>query len=217
VLIPSGATTIPSDASNQSILAGAGASVTFSATQHLTGLTIAPSATATLAVGGNRVLSTSSLNLASSANLNLADNDLIIHNAPFTTIRNLVLQGFGNTTGITSSTSNGSQILAMFDNSLVGASNWNGEPLTSSSIVGKYTYFGDMNLDGQVSGDDYTVIDANLSTTPPAGLAWLAGDANLDGTITGDDYTVIDANLGLGTGMPLAASRIGRRNLDLLA
>jgi len=41
------------------------------------------------------------------------------------------------------------------------------------------------------------VIDANLNTTPLAGLAWLAGDANMDGVITGDDYTVIDANLGL--------------------
>jgi hypothetical protein len=53
------------------------------------------------------------------------------------------------------------------------------------------TYFGDANIDGQVTGDDYTVIDANLNTTPLAGLAWLSGDMNLDGSVTGDDYTVI--------------------------
>ena len=64
-------------------------------------------------------------------------------------------------------------------------------------------------MDGQVSGDDYTVIDANLNTTPAAGLAWLSGDANLDGAVTGDDYTVIDANLGLGVGNPLAPEALG--------
>jgi hypothetical protein len=65
-----------------------------------------------------------------------------------------------------------------------------------------------MNIDGQVTGDDYTVIDASLNTDPVPGLEWLSGDANLDGIVTGDDYTVIDANLGLGAGMPLASSRI---------
>jgi len=88
----------------------------------------------------------------------------------------------------------------------VGATQWAGQPIGSSAIVGKYTYFGDMNLDGQVTGDDYTV-DSNLNTTPLAGLAWPRGDANLDGIITGDDYTVIDANLGKGVGNPLAPTR----------
>jgi hypothetical protein len=77
-------------------------------------------------------------------------------------------------------------------------------------VIGKYTYFGDANLDGQVTGDDYTVIDANLNTTPAPGAAWLSGDMNLDGIVTGDDYTVIDANLGLGNGNPLSAASIAR-------
>jgi hypothetical protein len=119
------------------------------------------------------------------------------------------LAGFGNTTGIISSTSDGSQILALFDNSLVGASEWAGQPIGANAVVGKYTYFGDANLDGQVTGDDYTVVDANLNTDPAAGLEWLSGDANLDGIVTGDDYTVIDANLGLGVGNPLTRSQLG--------
>ena len=52
------------------------------------------------------------------------------------------------------------------------------------------------------------LIDANLDTAPPAGLAWLSGDANLDGGVTGDDYTVIDANLGSGIGNPLTSSAL---------
>ena len=84
----------------------------------------------------------------------------------------------------------------------------------ANAIVGKYTFFGDVNFDGQVTGDDYTVIDANLSTDPAPGLEWLSGDANLDGIITGDDYTVIDANLGLGVGNPLAPAELQRRRSD---
>jgi hypothetical protein len=59
------------------------------------------------------------------------------------------------------------------------------------------------------------VIDANLDTSPPAGLAWLSGDMNLDGSVTGDDYTVIDANLGLGQGNPLTSMNAPSRPQSL--
>ena len=77
--------------------------------------------------------------------------------------------------------------------------------MSPNAIIGKYTYFGDVNIDGQVTGDDYGTIDANLDTTPLPGVAWLQGDANLDGIVTGDDYGTIDATLGSGTGNPLSA------------
>ena len=155
---------------------------------------------------GLSILST--LSVAPAGALDLTNNDLVVNQGNFSTIRALVLSGVGTSTGITSSTSNGSQVLALFDNALVGANNWLGVPISATAIVGKYTYFGDMNLDGQVTGDDYAVVDANLNMTPLAGFAWMAGDANLDGTITGDDYTVIDSNLRLGLGNPLSASQI---------
>src|SRR5688500_19918920 len=108
--------------------------------------------------------------------------------------------------GATSSISDGTKIHALLDNALDGAGEWSEQTIGTSAIVGKYTYFGDVNFDGQVTGDDYTIIDANLNTTPPIGLEWLSGDANLDGAVTGDDYTIIDANLGLGVGNPLTSS-----------
>lgn len=151
-----------------------------------------------------------SLSLAAGTTLDLADNDLVVNNGNFATIRASVLQGFGNPAGpgITSSTSNGSQILALFSNTLVGKTEWQGLSIGPNAVVGQYTFFGDLNLDGQVTGDDYTVVDANLNTTPPAGLAWLSGDANMDGVVTGDDYTTIDSNLGSGAGNPLAPSSL---------
>src|SRR5213075_1047351 len=100
----------------------------------------------------------------------------------------------------------------LFDNALIGSSDWpsgSGDAIAPNAIVGKYTYFGDLNFDGQVTGDDYGTIDANLNTTPAVGLAWLQGDANLDGIVTGDDYGTIDATLGSGVGNPLTAQALG--------
>ena len=151
-----------------------------------------------------------SLLITDSGELNLNDNDLVVQSGDFKHIQDWVLAGFGPSTGarITSGTSSGAEILALFDNALVGASEWAGQTIAIGAIVGKYTYFGDANLDGQVSGDDYTVVDANLGTDPAVGIEWLSGDANLDGIVTGDDYTVIDANLGLGSGSPLTTSAL---------
>jgi autotransporter-associated beta strand protein len=150
------------------------------------------------------------------AGLDLKDHDLVVTfgTGPnsFADIKAQVLAGFMSPTGgITSSTSDGSQILALFDNSQIGATEWpggSGTTIDTNSVIGKYTYFGDANIDGQVTGDDYTVIDANLNTTPGVGLEWLSGDMNLDGMVTGDDYTVIDANLGLGVGNPLSPASL---------
>jgi hypothetical protein len=157
---------------------------------------------------GGSAIHTTTLSLGATGILDTADQDLVVNQGVFSDIQGLVIAGFGSNSAITSSTSDGSQILALFDNTFVSASDWNGTPISATAVVGKYTYFGDMNIDGQVTGDDYTVIDANLNTTPLAGLAWLSGDANLDGIVTGDDYTVIDANLGLGSGNPLISSAL---------
>jgi autotransporter-associated beta strand protein len=157
-----------------------------------------------------RVLQVGTLNLNNTGTLDLNDNDLVVDNGDFATIFGQVLAGFGNPAGpgITSSTSTGVEILALFDNAQVGAGDWEGGTIGANAVVGKYTYFGDVNIDGQVSGDDYTIIDSNLDTDPPVGLEWLSGDANLDGIVTGDDYTIIDSNLGLGSGSPLTASSL---------
>jgi len=159
------------------------------------------------------------LSLAPGTALDLNDNDLVVSasdsNAAFTQLTALVDGGYSmnvdpTKTGIvstTSQTSGGAAILALFNNSMVGATEWppgSGQSISGSAIVGKYTYFGDMNLDGQVTGDDYAAIDSNLDTTPPVGLGWLRGDANLDGIVSGDDYAVIDSNLGHGMSLQLA-------------
>jgi hypothetical protein len=185
----------------------------FNVSQHLASLTVNDGAIAQLAAGsGGRFLQTGALSIISSGALDLNDNDLIVNAGAYTDVRAKVLSGFGSPTGgITSSTSNGTQILALFDNALIGATEWppgSGNVVPAGAVIGKYTYFGDVNFDGQVTGDDYTIIDSNLNTTPVAGLEWLSGDANLDGIVTGDDYTVIDSNLNQGASNPLSPASL---------
>ena len=169
--------------------------------------------------GGNKVLRVSTLNIdqANGAKLDLNDNDLVVITGVFSTVQNLIVTGYSATpdagkTGIISTTgqnSSGKTILALFDNALVGLTAWptgSGQTVSSTAIIGKYTYFGDATLDGQVTADDYLVLDANRNTAPPTGVAWIKGDMTNDGSVTADDYLVLDANRGLGVGSPLGAS-----------
>jgi hypothetical protein len=167
--------------------------------EQLAALTLGAGALVSV-LSGMTVFQTGILSLNSSSRLELSNNDLIVDNGNFAAIRSAIFQGFGAgaTSGITSAASTGSKIHAPFDNGLVGSTSWDGQTIGNTAVVAMFTYFGDVNFDGQVTGDDYTVIDSNLSATPAAGTAWLAGDANMDGVISGDDYTTIDSNLNSG-------------------
>jgi hypothetical protein len=183
-----------------------------------TGLNIADGTVRIAPNGGNAGAShLGGLSIAPGAKLDLNDNDLAVDYSgasPFTTIRQWVFDGYAGSpdpskTGIVSSTgqSAGNIILALLDNALVGASDWplgSGQTVPANSVLGKYTYFGDVDFDGQVTPGDYGILDANLGTTPPLGIAWLSGDADLDGSVTPGDYGILDANLGAGAASPLA-------------
>src|SRR5207253_4787103 len=140
---------VESGGGNDELDINSAASVLFNSTQQLGGLKIL-GGTVTLAANGNRTLYLNTLSINSAGRLDLADNDLVVNNGSFTDIRNLVFQGYGSTTGVTS-TPTGNTILALLDNTLLGTSTWNGQTISPSAIVGKHTYFGDMDFDGQVT------------------------------------------------------------------
>jgi autotransporter-associated beta strand protein len=63
----------------------------------------------------------------------------------------------------------------------------NDEPNTEVRVA--YTYYGDANLDGRVTFDDYVKIDTGFNT----GLTgWVNGDFNYSGGVSFDDYVLID-------------------------
>lgn len=140
--------------------------------------------------------------------LDLFDNDFLLDYAgtsPYQTMRDYSKIGHDTGTGGITSTASEARssrdtILAIIDNAQFGRTSWNGEAIDSTTIIGKYTYFGDSNLDGKVTGDDYVAIDSNLGRT---NAQWFHGDFNFDSIVAGEDYGAIDGNLGKGIGDPL--------------
>ena len=69
---------------------------------------------------------------------------------------------------------------------------WEGQAVSGSAVLVRYTYAGDANLDGVVNGDDYFKIDNGLGGKGSNGYS--NGDFNYDGRIDADDYFLIDSN-----------------------
>ncbi len=64
-------------------------------------------------------------------------------------------------------------------------------PNPTSSVLVKYTWFGDSNLDGVVDGSDYALIDTGFTSGGALG-GWVFGDYDYSGTVDGSDYALID-------------------------
>ena len=71
-----------------------------------------------------------------------------------------------------------------------------------NSIIIRYTWNGDANLDGVVNADYYFLIDTAFITQQKG---WYNGDFNYDGVINADDYFLIDSAF-LGQTGPLSAA-----------
>jgi hypothetical protein len=79
---------------------------------------------------------------------------------------------------------------------------WSGQPVTDTSILVKYTYAGDTNLDGQVDVADLGA----LATNWQAPATWISGDFNYDGVVNVADLGMLATNWQAGVGNPLAPS-----------
>jgi hypothetical protein len=193
--------------------------------------TLAISSGATLAIahtslnhGDRKLLEVSSLSIASTGMLDLSDNDLVIHNGNLGTITSLVAAGINtfhwDGYGINSSAAgndtthltalgtilnnNGSGV-PLYGSGGVIASTFDGVALVSTDVLVKYTYYGDTNLDGQItSGLGYNATTSTYYYAPPSdgynlyvgsseGLTgWYNGDFNYDGSVNGTDWTLFD-------------------------
>jgi autotransporter-associated beta strand protein len=65
--------------------------------------------------------------------------------------------------------------------------------LSSGQIELKYTLLGDADLDGVVTGSDFTALVGNLGKS---GRVWDQGDFEYSGSVTGSDFTDLVGNLG---------------------
>jgi hypothetical protein len=129
--------------------------------------------------------------------------------------------------GITSSTAatnpNADTGLSMGDNALLGYSVFTGEAVNANSILFKYTYYGDIDMNGRVDADDATVFGNNFGR--PAGAMQTDGDIDFDGDVDADDLTVFGNNFRKGTpgnpnpplnaGGPAGLSAAGSDSIDI--
>jgi autotransporter-associated beta strand protein len=221
-----GVTTFQTDAgpSSRTLIVNANASVNFAATQHLAALNVGPGATTTLTSGGGKLLVTNTLSLGATSALDLTDNDAVILATAATRASELANAtseiasafhaGQWNSPGITSSTAAANLIqlsavgILLNDNGsgLPRFGTFDGQAVDANSILLKYTYYGDANLDGVVNGADYALIDNGYNL----GLSgWGNGDFNYDGVINAADYALMDNAYNFQSGILSAGTSLG--------
>ncbi|MBC7782461.1 MAG: hypothetical protein H7144_01370 [Burkholderiales bacterium] len=195
----------------------AGQTVELLASQAFNYIGIQAGGTLSIRAGTQTVLRVKTLVIADNGinytgKLELHDNDLVLDytggSSPYATILNMVKKGLallgGNGQGIASSDVDTlvrpSAILAVVDNVTSGGqiSSLSGVPVPLQSIVVKYTWRGDTNLDGRVSGSDFALADTGFSA---GGLGWFYGDVNYDGVTNGSDYALMDTGFSSQTGV----------------
>jgi hypothetical protein len=139
------------------------------------------------------------LTISDGGNVDVANNHIIIaygSSDPIATIRGYLQTGYNggawNGPGIDSS------IAALPANSHYGIGYADGADgivtgLSSGQIEIKYTLLGDADLDGSVTGSDFTALAGNLGKS---GVGWDKGDFLYTGAVTGSDFTALVQNLG---------------------
>ena len=202
-------------AENLSVNANA-TDIVFDASQHLAALTI-DGATATMPASG-KVLTTESLVIVNDGGLDVGANAVIIHYSEDSPIGQWIGSEYDGVTGLLAIGHNGgtwsgpdgihttaatpagrytlgvgeaSQVLGLSD----GASSmWHEQSVDATSVLIKFTYSGDIDLNGILDGDDYFRIDSHVAQSGIV-FGYGVGDINFDGGIDGDDYFRLDSNI----------------------
>ena len=141
---------------------------------------------------------------APAAFLDLNDNSLVVEYtgaSPILDLIDIVVEGTqllfdGDVNGLPT-------YLAIAEAVDLGLTEFEGVQVDETTVLAKFTYVGDANLDGQVDALDYERVDLAIGNTGVAGTA--QGDLNYDGNVDALDYEQIDLNIGNGVGAPLAA------------
>jgi hypothetical protein len=138
------------------------------------------------------------LTITGSGLVDVANNHIIIDYGdgpdPIATIAGYLLSGYNGGTwtglGIDSSAAAANSHYALgyadgADDVVAG--------LSAGEIEIAYTLLGDADLDGAVTGSDFTILASNLGKSVSG---WDKGDFDYDGVVSGSDFTVLVENLG---------------------
>jgi hypothetical protein len=203
----------------------AGATLRVGALINANDVILAPGARLELHNGTSRLAVSEVLDIpgnpgAATATWDMTDADLIAvstaatKTADFNAIYSDLKQGFNQGDwkglGITSSTAaantNADTGVTLVDNALLGLTDFGGQPVDANSLLLKYTYYGDIDQNGQVDADDLTVFAGNFGRT--SGATQVDGDIDFNGTVDADDLTIFANNFNKGVGSPLGAASV---------
>ena len=170
--------------------------------QGLTGITVSGGSKLQFAAS-HAAITTTAFNLDSTSTLDLTNNDLVVDYAPNagnttgtdTTMGPAVVAavlaaddgGAWDKPGITTSLApaGSGRTLAVVDNEALTTplTTVDSIALDASSVVVKYTWFGDLNLSGTVDNTDFQMMGDGQA-------GWAGGDLNYDGTVNADDWAL---------------------------
>jgi hypothetical protein len=133
----------------------------------------------------------------SSSSLDLNDNAMVVKGGTVAGVQASIAAGFQNgwqgLGGISSGSAaldpTGSTAIGFGSNASLVRTEFAGVTgLTSSDVLVKYTYFGDTDLSGSVTLDDYSLF---LNGYQLNGNTWIRGDFDYSGKATLDDFTML--------------------------
>jgi hypothetical protein len=132
--------------------------------------------------------------------LDVGDNVLVLKDSDITGVRSAIAAGFNRGTwlgvgGITSSAAAGDAAgrtsIGYAGVATLGKTSFAGVTgLTPGDVVVKYTYYGDADLNGVTTLDDFTLFLHGYQSASPVASNWFSGDFEYSGGTTLDDFTL---------------------------
>jgi hypothetical protein len=153
-------------------------------------------------LSGAVVVSVGALVIDAAGILELGNNDLMVNYAESSPLAGLIAAYTEGRLTVNGDAGGLPTYLALAEAADLGLTEFGGLAVDETTMVGKFTYVGDANLDGQVDALDYERVDLAIGNSGVFGTA--QGDLNYDGNVDALDYEQIDLNIGNGVGSPLA-------------
>jgi hypothetical protein len=95
------------------------------------------------------------------------------------------------------------QLFAPFDHFM-------GEPVAGNAVLARFTYAGDVNLDGAVDDNDVAILGLYYDGGAVNTHYWSQGDVfGYDGRVDDNDVAIFGLTYGLGVGSPLSGTGVG--------
>ncbi|HZZ43509.1 MAG TPA: dockerin type I domain-containing protein [Tepidisphaeraceae bacterium] len=150
-----------------------------------------------------------SLTITNGGVVDLDNNPLILDytsTSPLSAVRGYLHDGLMTSASATNDAQHRTGLAYVEASKLLGISGaqtalWYGETVDATTVLVKYTWLGDANLDGKINADDFAMIDRGFAKHMAAGTAyWSDGDFNYDGVVNSADYMIIDRDFALQSG-----------------